>query len=92
MEILIVLISYLLIMQVIGIFITIHDKRSAKDSKWRIKESTLLLVSALGGSLGMLFTMHKIRHKTQKKKFMIGIPGIMIMQVALIILVAFYLL
>ena len=80
-------------MQLVGIFITIRDKRSAEGSKWRIKESTLLLISALGGSVGMLLTMRKIRHKTQKNKFMIGIPVIIVVQVAIIaVIVVFFLL
>lgn len=43
-----------------------------------------MLLSALGGSLAMYVTMKKIRHKTKHKKFMIGIPVIMIIQIALI--------
>jgi len=76
-------------MQLIAIFLTVRDKRSAKKNRWRVKESTLLLVSALGGSIAMLLTMNLIRHKTQKKKFMIGIPIIIVLQVAVIAYVLF---
>jgi len=85
------LLGYLLIMQLVAIFITVRDKRSAKKDRWRVKESTLLLVSALGGSVAMLLTMKMIRHKTQKNKFMIGIPAIIVLQVAVIVYVLFVL-
>ena len=89
MEILSVILGYLVIMQLVAIFLTVRDKRSAKKDRWRVKESTLLLVSALGGSVAMLVTMNMIRHKTQKKKFMIGIPAIIVLQVVAIIYVLF---
>ena len=78
-------------MQLVAIFLTVRDKRSAKKDRWRVKESTLLFVSALGGSVAMLLTMNTIRHKTQKKKFMVGIPMIIGLQVAAIVFVFFVL-
>ena len=51
----------------------------------RTRESTLLLLSALGGSVAMLATMLIIRHKTKHAKFMVGIPLIMILQAAAVI-------
>ena len=78
--------EYLIMMQLVAIFLTVHDKRSAKINRRRVKESTLLVVSALGGSMGMLLTMKMIRHKAQKKKFMIGIPVIIVLQVAVYVL------
>ena len=74
----------------ISIVICIYDKIAAKVlPKHRTPEKTLLLLSALGGSLAMYITMQIIHHKTQHKKFMIGIPVIMGIQIALII-VYFY--
>ncbi|MBQ6569978.1 MAG: DUF1294 domain-containing protein [Clostridia bacterium] len=77
--------AYLVIISLVAVYITVADKKKAKKGQWRIKESTLLLVSALGGSVAMYITMKKIRHKTQHSKFMIGIPAIMVAQAALII-------
>jgi uncharacterized membrane protein YsdA (DUF1294 family) len=42
------------------------------------------MISALGGSVFMYLTMLVIRHKTQHKKFMIGIPVIIFLQLAAI--------
>ena len=42
------------------------DKRNAILKKWRIKENTLLLISLIGGCLGILLGMHLFKHKTKK--------------------------
>ena len=59
------------------------DKLSAKRSAWRVPEAVLLLLSAAGGSLGMLIGMYLFHHKTRKPKFFIGVPVIMIVQITL---------
>ncbi len=73
---------YLLGVNLLAVALVLSDKRASRRGSWRIKESTLLLVSALGGSVAMLITMRRARHKTQHAKFMIGIPVIIILQVA----------
>jgi uncharacterized membrane protein YsdA (DUF1294 family) len=80
-------IIYVAIVSLISIIVTIYDKSIAGKGKRRIPEATLLMWSALGGSVAMLLTMFAIRHKTQHKKFMIGIPLIIILQAALIFFV-----
>lgn len=67
-------IIYLVLINIVAIFITVADKQKAKHNRWRIKEADLLLVSALGGAVGMYITMRIIHHKTRKAKFMVGIP------------------
>ena len=59
------------------------DKYKAKKAKWRIPETTLLLLAVLGGSIGAWVGMLIWHHKTMHKKFKYGIPIIIIMQVAL---------
>ena len=54
-------------------------------TKHRTRESTLLLLSALGGSVAMLATMLIIRHKTKHVKFMLGIPLMILLQAAAVI-------
>lgn len=77
-------IIYLIIINLAAIIATIADKSSAKRRAWRIPESTLLLLSLLGGSISMLITMLIIRHKTKHIKFMLGIPAIIVLQIAAI--------
>lgn len=74
------IIGYFLLINLISAIVTIVDKIKAKLGKWRVKESTLLLLSVLGGSPSMYITMLLIRHKTRHIKFMLGIPVIFILQ------------
>ena len=59
------------------------DKLKAKHAKWRIRESTLLLLAAIGGSIGAWLGMKMWHHKTMHKKFKYGIPTIIIIQLTL---------
>ena len=61
------------------------DKWKAKKARWRIPETTLLLFAVLGGSIGAWVGMKVWRHKTQHKKFNIGIPVIIVLQILVII-------
>ena len=76
---------YLLILNFITFIVFGLDKLKAKKSKWRIRVSTLLCLCFLGGSLGGLIGMYTFRNKTKQKYFTIGVPLMLITQVALII-------
>lgn len=80
---------YLGVISLISVIVCVADKSRAKKGKWRVRESTLFLLSALGGSLAMYITMLAIRHKTLHKRFMIGIPLIIIIQTAAVVLLHF---
>lgn len=84
------LLIYLVIINIISIIVTVYDKYCAIHNKWRVKEATLLTLSALGGSIAMYITMQVIRHKTKKLKFMLGIPLIIVLQFALCAVVIYY--
>lgn len=60
------------------------DKLKARKGKWRIPEATLIWLSIAGGSAGALLGMYLFRHKTQKRKFTLGVPVILIVQVVLV--------
>ncbi len=83
---LILAISYFILINIISAIVTIYDKRAAVKHKWRVRESTLLFLSLLGGSIGMYITMLLIRHKTRHIKFMLLIPLIFILQCAAVYL------
>ena len=87
-----ILLIYLCAISLISIVVCCYDKFAAKHNpKHRTSEATLLLLSALGGSVAMLLTMYLIRHKTKHMKFMIGIPAIIILQITAMICVKFLL-
>jgi len=76
---------YLIFISFLSVLITCYDKfASKKIKKHRAPEAVLFLLAAFGGSAAMLFTMLAIRHKTKHKRFMLGIPLIMLAQAALI--------
>ena len=56
------------------------DKLKAKNGKWRIPESFLLLLVIVGGGVGAWCGVKIWRHKTLHKKFRYGIPLILIAQ------------
>ena len=78
------IICYLLAVNIATFLLYGIDKYTAKKSKWRISEATLLTMAAIGGSIGAWAGMRLWHHKTMHKKFKYGIPLIIIMQIALV--------
>lgn len=56
------------------------DKQKAKKGAWRIPERTIFIITAFGGGIGTIAGMYTFRHKTQKLKFTIGLPFILILE------------
>ena len=81
-------ILYLAIISLVSIVVCIYDKKISKKGRveLRISEKSLLILSALGGSVAMFVTMLLTRHKTKHVKFMIGIPLIIILQAVIVYL------
>ena len=80
-----ILIYYLVAINVVTFFVYGIDKWKAKRSRWRIPEAALLVLAAMGGSVGALLGMYVWRHKTLHKKFRYGVPLILIAQVAVVV-------
>ena len=80
-----IILIYLVAMNVVTFFMYGIDKRKAKRSKWRISEATLLSLAVIGGSIGAWLGMRVWHHKTMHKKFQLGIPLIIVAQIALVI-------
>ena len=78
---------YLLIINALGFLLMLVDKWKARKNRWRVRESTLLLIAALGGSVGSLLGMYLFRHKTLHLKFTLGIPLILAAQCFVVVLV-----
>lgn len=73
-------IGYLILINVISAIVCAVDKRKAIKGKRRISEKCLFILCFLGGGPFMYVTMRAIRHKTLHKRFMIGIPLIVLIQ------------
>lgn len=62
------------------------DKLKAKRGSRRVPENTLFMFTILGGGVGTILGIYIFRHKTKKKKFTVGMPIILIIEVLLFIL------
>lgn len=80
-----VMLIYFLIISFYSIMLTCSDKRLAKKGGRRVPEKKLFGAALLGGALAMYITMRTIRHKTLHKRFMIGLPVIIILQTAAVV-------
>ena len=77
--------AYVAVVSLCSVVVCIYDKKISKRNnvKLRIPEKSLFVWSAIGGSLVMFLTMQLTRHKTKHVSFMVGIPVILLLQVAL---------
>ena len=80
------LIPYLIVVNAAALVLMLIDKVKAKKKMWRIPERVLLGVSAIGGSLGGLLGMQIFRHKTKHPQFAIGIPVMLAVHIAVLVL------
>ncbi len=76
---------YFMAINVSAFYIMYSDKKRARRGDWRISERTIFVLAVLGGSPGVLLGMKAFRHKTLHKRFSVGIPAIMILQLLIII-------
>ncbi len=79
------LIIYFVIINIVGLAIMGIDKRKAIKRTFRIPEATLFMVALIGGSIGSILGMQIFRHKTRHWYFVIGMPLILIIQIAIVV-------
>lgn len=79
-----IFLSYLIFVNILTFIFYGVDKWKAKHHKWRISEACLLLLAVIGGSLGALLGIYGFRHKTKHKKFTIGVPVILVLQICIL--------
>ena len=79
-----IFVYYLIFINVLTFLFYGIDKRKARKSRWRISETTLILLAIVGGSIGALLGMYVFHHKTKHKKFVLGVPAILVIQIALL--------
>jgi uncharacterized membrane protein YsdA (DUF1294 family) len=67
------------------------DKHCARHGSWRVAESRLLALAAIGGTIGAVAGQRILRHKTQKEPFRTYLRFIGVTQTALSIAALYYL-
>ena len=82
--------AWLIAVSVASVAVTAWDKSRAKRQAWRVPERTLWLMSLLGGSVATYLTMRVIRHKTLHRRFMWGLPLIIVVQAAATVAICRY--
>ena len=84
------IITYVIVINLIAFLAMYIDKKKAKYGKWRISESALFILVLLGGGIGGIAGMYTFRHKTQKTRFVIGFPAILIFEIFVVVYYTFF--
>lgn len=80
-----ILYKYLIIVNLLTFVVFAIDKRKAQKGKWRIHTKTLMGLSLIGGTIGGLAAMYIFHHKTKQKKFSLGLPIMLTIQITLLV-------
>lgn len=89
MKVIAILSIYFIIINLIGFLSMYLDKYKAKKHLWRIPEATLFIIAIIGGSIGSILGMRVFHHKTRHWYFVYGMPAILIIQIALVLLLLY---
>ena len=73
---------YLLLINLASFALMFADKSKARRGARRIPEKALFLSAIAGGSIGAIAGMLAFRHKTRHLSFVIGLPAILLLQLA----------
>ena len=85
MDVITLLLSYFIAINLIGFALMGIDKYKARKRAFRIPEATLFTIAVIGGSIGSILGMYAFRHKTRHRSFVYGMPLILIIQIILMI-------
>ena len=83
------IVLYLAIVNLAGLIVMGIDKLRARKRAWRIPESTLFVIALIGGSLGTTIGMHLFHHKTRHWYFLFGMPAILVIQIAAVLILMY---
>ncbi len=86
MDIFTVLFIYLETVNLLALGAFGYDKHLARVHRERIPEAALMGLVAVGGGIGALGGMLLFRHKTRKRRFTVGVPVIIALQVSFFLL------
>lgn len=78
-----------MVINVVAFFLMVWDKAQSRNSgAERISEGVLFCMATLFGGIGVYLGMILLRHKTRKWYFLIGIPMLILENIALLAFVA----
>jgi len=77
------LIVWFIFINAVAYLVMSEDKRRARLGRDRVPERTLFLLAAIGGAFGVWIAMYRKRHKTRHLSFKVGVPLLLVVNVAL---------
>ena len=77
-------VAWLAAVSLVAVLLTVWDKSRARRRAWRVPERTLWLVAFLGGCAAMCLAMLLVNHKTCHRRFMFGLPLLLVAQCAVV--------
>lgn len=86
MDVILTIVGYFVVLNFIGFALMGIDKWKARKGAFRIPESTLFIIAIIGGSIGSILGMYTFRHKTRHWYFVYGMPAILLLQLAILLL------
>lgn len=85
LNVLVAFLCFFVLVSLLAIILVFTDKKLAIKGGRRIPEKTLFIVAVLGGAIAEFFMMMQVRHKTFHKRFMLGLPLIFMVQIAIFV-------
>jgi uncharacterized membrane protein YsdA (DUF1294 family) len=85
----IAVIGYAVVVNVAGFIAFAWDKHCARNGMWRVSESMLLSIAAVGGTIGAILAKRVLRHKSTKQPFGTYLISIALTQVTSLIALCF---
>ena len=90
-SIIIAALAVVVVMNIVAFALMGHDKRCARQGKWRVPEKTLFLVTACFRGLGGVLGMKVFHHKTKHWYFRVFFPVLLVVQIVLLAAGAYWL-
>ena len=76
---------YLIAINVISFLAFYIDKQKAVSNCFRIAESILIMLSAIGGFIGSVIAIYTIRHKNRKVQFLFKLYLVLAVELLIVI-------
>ena len=83
-------ILYFIGVNLVSFVLMLVDKRKAVKQQYRIPERTLWALAVLGGAFGTYLGMQKFRHKTKHTSFVVGMPLLILVNIASLVYIFFF--
>ena len=65
-------------------YLIVSDKKKSRKGQRRIPERTLFLTASCFGAAGILLGMYIVRHKTRHWSFIVGMPVLLLLNIAIL--------